>query len=165
MAAERVVERALADVGAGDLGKARRRLQSYIHASGFDGAVCLQIARISLEMKDPREAGRWYFLVSSTDADAECCVAEFIRASGGTQEQVRASLPRGLTTATPSRLPAAAAERLGALPNANRVRKAAAPEKADAGVTLIVLGCGALAVVVLGLAAFGLYALVKAVAK
>jgi len=71
------------DIAAGDLGAARRRLASYIRSVGFSAEMCERIARISVMMRDPAEAGRWYFAIDSSDPEAEGAISVFVESCGG----------------------------------------------------------------------------------
>lgn len=159
MPSDRAIKRAELDLHSGDLGSARRRLQSRIHAGGFDADICRRIARISLDMKDPIEAGRWMFLIPCSDAKELECVDDFIHCCGGTREQVLASLPRCITTLPSERWPAAAAERLAACPPAPKT-PSSFKEKVYVGRPWAGLGCAFLVIVMVLLAAFGLFTLV-----
>ena len=87
------LERAKLDEAAGDLGSARRRLASYVASTGYDPAICEQIARLCVGMHDPHEAGKWYDVSDSSDSDAESCITAFEKSCGG-PKGVLGQLPR-----------------------------------------------------------------------
>ncbi|NUQ67325.1 MAG: hypothetical protein HUU18_03460 [Phycisphaerales bacterium] len=159
MPSDRAIKRAERDLQAGDFGSARRRLLSRIHAGGFDEEVCRRIAKISMDMKDPIEAGRWLFLVPCSEPRELECINDFTRSCGELREQVLACLPRCMTTLPPDRLPAAAAARLAACPTAPKT-SSSFKEKIYVGRPWAGLGCMAAVIVIVLLAAFGLFTLI-----
>ncbi|OAB62526.1 hypothetical protein AY599_17100 [Leptolyngbya valderiana BDU 20041] len=56
------LDRARDDRQRGDLGSAKRRLASLLDSTGYDADVCRELAGVCLEMQDPIESGRWFYL-------------------------------------------------------------------------------------------------------
>ena len=114
----KVFARADREVERGDLGSAKRLLKSAAHASEFSPELCERIARVSAAMKDPVEAGRWYFLCASSDAQADALVDVFVNSCGRDARKVAAALPAKVmqrVRARPDQYPHAATrlEKLG----------------------------------------------------
>jgi hypothetical protein len=156
----RAFKRAKLDEQQGDLGSARARLRSYLSSTGYDPAVCERIARISMKMQDPVEAGRWYFLCDSADADAAPAIERFCAAAGGEPRQIYAQLPAFYRTISRERLPGAVLERLKeirALPPAD------ARTRPQSGFFdwLIPVGCMTVLTLTLLLTAVGVVAVVR----
>lgn len=107
-----VFDRVRADEEAGDLGSARKRLAAHAAAANFDPGVCEQIARLSMRMHDPVEAGRWYFLCDSPDLEASAAIDRFIATCAGNCRQTFAQLPGRSRWTSIDDVPAAAARRL-----------------------------------------------------
>lgn len=103
------VDRAREDEERGDLGSARKRLTSYA-AAHFKPEDCERVARLSMRMKDPVEAGRWYFLCDSADAESPDAVRCFLQSCGNQPRHVLSALPRGIRSRND--WPAGAAGRL-----------------------------------------------------
>ena len=92
-------ERIDADERAGDLGSARLRLESRAASTGYDAETCERIARISVRMQDPVEAGRWYFLCESSDPASQPCIDKFLARHGSRPQAILSALPRALVRA------------------------------------------------------------------
>lgn len=86
-------ERATRDEAHGDLGGARRRLMSRAIQAPFDADLFERIARLSLRMGDPAEAGRWYATIDSSDADAPRAIAAFLDRVGGSDALALSHVP------------------------------------------------------------------------
>lgn len=69
---------AFRDRDAGDLGSARLRLISYLKTEKHPEPMCELLATICLDMKDPVEAGKWFFVSNSTHEQAERCISLFV---------------------------------------------------------------------------------------
>jgi hypothetical protein len=156
----RAFKRAKLDEQQGDLGSARARLRSYLSSTGYDPAVCERIARISMKMQDPVEAGRWYFLCDSADADAAPAIERFCAAAGGEPRQIYGQLPAFYRRISRERLPGAVLERLKeirALPPAD----ARTRPPSDFFDWLIPLGCITMVALTLLFAAIGAIAMFR----
>ena len=69
---------AFRDRDAGDLGSARLRLISALKMYGHSESMCELLATICLDMKDPVEAGMWFFVSNSKHEQAEACISLFV---------------------------------------------------------------------------------------
>lgn len=90
------IRRAQADIDAGDLGSARRRLMSRAVSKGYEPGVCERVARLCVQMRDPIEAGRWYFLCESADPEAGPLVERYVEALKRDAGRILADLPSSL---------------------------------------------------------------------
>jgi hypothetical protein len=109
------LDRAQRDEAAGDLGSARRRLLSFVRNQGFDAAACEQLARLSVRMGDPEEAGRWYFVCESGDAESPAAIELFKARHGPHARQILLALPRFARYGSRANLPPRVAARLSEL--------------------------------------------------
>ncbi|MBX3316718.1 MAG: hypothetical protein KF902_07635 [Phycisphaeraceae bacterium] len=91
-----VFDRVRQDETNGDLASAKNRLCSHAVTTRFDPHICEQIARICVRMQNPTEAGRWYFLSDSGDAESSACIEKFLAAHGHRPAQILSQLPRGV---------------------------------------------------------------------
>ena len=111
-------QRADEDIRRGDFGSARRRLSSAARSLKYSPESCERVARLSVRMNDPVEAGRWYFLCASSDAQADALVDVFVNSCGRDARKVAAALPAKVmqrVRARPDQYPHAATrlEKLG----------------------------------------------------
>jgi hypothetical protein len=106
------VERADADLERGDYGMARERLASYLNSKGYDAELLQRLGRLSYEMRDLAQAGRYWLASAGGGDDVEKAVAAFIRRSGNDPTSVAAQLPRVVREASPDSLPPIPKERL-----------------------------------------------------
>ena len=139
------LSRAKQDEKAGDFGAARRRLQSVIGSNGYNAEVCEAIARLSVQMGDPCEAGRWYFLCDSEDSDAQEFIDRFLAQCGNNAEQVASQLPR-LKRATKrleklAAFPAAVKHRIDAIGISAAPQRPRSRRGSKASGRLVGLGC------------------------
>ena len=158
------LSRAKQDEEAGDLGAARRRLQSVIGSSGYNAGVCEAIARLSLQMGDPLEAGRWYFLCDSDDPGAQECIDRFAAQCGNNADQIVSQLPR-LRRATKqleklAAFPAAVKHRIDAIGISPAPQRPRSRGGSKAGGGLMGLGCLLLLIVGVVCAAVGMATIV-----
>jgi hypothetical protein len=109
------LDRAQRDEAAGDLGSARRRLLSFVRNQGFDAAACEQVARLSMRMGDPEEAGRWYFVCESSDPESQAAIERFRARHGPHARQLLLALPRFARYGSRATLPPQVAARLSEL--------------------------------------------------
>ncbi len=87
--------RVQADIDAGDLVMARRRLVSWIGNEGPDDEVAIRIGSLSLQLGNQVNAGRWWFLTSATGAEVDDAVRAFVEWAG-TPYWVPCHLPKPL---------------------------------------------------------------------
>lgn len=90
-----VFDRVQQDEANGDLASAKNRLCSHALSTRFEPSVCEQIARICVRMQNPIEAGRWYFLSESTDAESAPSIEVFRATHRGAPRQIISQLPQG----------------------------------------------------------------------
>jgi hypothetical protein len=159
------LERAERDAQQGDLGSARRRLCSYVASVGYSGAVCEKLARLSIRMNDPVEAGRWYFLCDSADIEAPPAIERFRRACGTHPRQIYGQLPARLRDISLEGLPAAARERIAALGTARRNPVGAPSAGQRLANTALYTGCTALFILAVISALVGVVAIIDWVAR
>ena len=88
------IERAEDDLQQGDYGLARQRLTSYLSNQGYNADVLARIGRISYDMHDLFQAGRYWLLSSAEGDDVEDAVAQFVRNSGDEPRSIVSQLPR-----------------------------------------------------------------------
>jgi hypothetical protein len=110
------LERAQFDVQQGDLGSARMRLRSFISTARYSAEVCEMLARISRQMSDPVEAGRWYFLCDSADEEAAACIELFLHSCRDDARRIATRIPARVRSTPAEQFPEAVRERLSALP-------------------------------------------------
>jgi len=88
------VTRAEEDIRRGDLGAARQRLASYLGTRGYDPELLDRIGRISHDMRDIAQAGRYWFLATASGPDIERAIAAFLRNAGHDPAIIASQLPR-----------------------------------------------------------------------
>ncbi len=108
------IDRANFDERAGDLGSARRRLTSLASSIDYDPRLCERIARLCVKMCDPVEAGRWYFLSDSSDAESPACISKFLEQFNRHPKQAILQIPTNLRLESVDRYPPVVGERLRA---------------------------------------------------
>lgn len=154
------IDRAERDERAGDFGSAKRRMQSYLATVGYSPEICERLARLSLRMGDPAEAGRWYFLADSTDPEAAPSIERFTTECSHNGRHILSRLPAKTRLDALDRYPAAVRSRfehfglrrvpsdLHEVPRTWRTRLAevGCAAFALAFVVLVALGAGYLAV-------------------
>ncbi|MCO6437443.1 MAG: hypothetical protein J5J06_10180 [Phycisphaerae bacterium] len=109
---ETVFDRVEHDVRRGDFGSARRRLGSYLATCGYDPAVLRRLGEISLEMKDPLEAGRYWLLSDVEGDEAERTIEAFVHSAGPDPRTIAAQLPRTCYLESVEKFPPKAQERI-----------------------------------------------------
>lgn len=77
----------------GDYASARRRLLSFA-SSCHEEALYLEIARLSVAMRDPVEAGKWFLLCDCHDPEADACIERFVAHQRGRVTNVVHRLPK-----------------------------------------------------------------------
>lgn len=73
-----VFKRAAEDEAHGDLGSARDRLAASAAGTGFPAETCEAVARLSVRMHDPIQAGRWFLLTACDDEEALKAIEFFL---------------------------------------------------------------------------------------
>jgi hypothetical protein len=156
-------KRAQADIAAGDLGSARRRLESAL-SQHFDPDACELLARVCADMQDPSVAGRWYFLIDSQDPRAASCIDAFVRSTGSDGASIHHHLP---SIARSGRNIAAAERRIVAM--GGRPFSPRGKDHADSAAewrdTALGYGCLAGTLALLALALVGLVTVVRWLAR
>ena len=115
------------DIRSGDFGMAKKRLCSYVMCTGYDPDVCSRIGDICVEMKDLREAGRWYFIGSRSTPVIESLVDRFTQDYRGTYSNVLKHLPMSAKRVRLHDYPDFVQERIKRIPRYNlKVREIAA---------------------------------------
>lgn len=89
-----VFARAQADIDRGDLGSARRRLASTVGSVGYNPEVLAKVADLSMQMRDPVQAGRYWLLTPTTGAEVEAAIEAFALACHHDARQMASELPR-----------------------------------------------------------------------
>ncbi len=91
-----VFKRAAEDEAKGDLGSARDRLAASAAGTGFPPETCEAVARLSVRMHDPMEAGRWFLLTACDDDEARKAIDFFLDSHNRQPKLVIDRLPKGL---------------------------------------------------------------------
>lgn len=159
------IERAQADVDRGDLGSARRRLGSFIGSTRYNPEVLARAAEISMQMRDPVQAGRYWLLTPTTGQPVEAVIEAFARACHHDARMMAAELPRFPRRFKMTEYPDVVRKRLarygidevftGQDPELARVPKTGWKQKAK------VLGCLVVGVGFVALVFFGVRALAR----
>ncbi|CAG0952092.1 hypothetical protein ANRL2_00172 [Anaerolineae bacterium] len=85
-------------------------------------AWCERIARICVKMSDPTEAGRWYLLADSSDAESQPCIDRFLSRFGRQPNQAMSQFPMSLRFEKLTDYPPTVASRLQAIGNRGQPR-------------------------------------------
>jgi hypothetical protein len=72
----------------------RRRLASFIGAEGYKPDLLARVARLSIELKEPAQAGRYWFLSDASGADVDAAVETFVQSCQGLPRLIASELPR-----------------------------------------------------------------------
>jgi hypothetical protein len=88
------LDRAEQDIERGDYGLARQRLTSYLSTGGYDADVMAKIGRISHDMRDLFQAGRFWLLSLAEGSEVEEAVANFVEQAGSEPRAIVGQLPR-----------------------------------------------------------------------
>lgn len=125
------LERAEQDLERGDYGLARQRLTSYLSTTGYDADVLARIGRISYDMHDLFQAGR-YWLLSSAEGDVvEQTITTFAKHAGSAPRAVVGQLPRTTRLANLEGYPEPVQERLRRLGLDEAIVRAGRREEAN----------------------------------
>ena len=154
------IERAEDDLQQGDYGLARQRLTSYLSNQGYNADVLARIGRISYDMHDLFQAGRYWLLSSAEGDEVEDAVAQFVRNAGRDSRAVAGQLPRAARLSRLEDYPEVVQQRLRRLNLVEAVVIPASegtgdrttwPERAQlAGCLLVVVALGAIFLIGLG---------------
>lgn len=107
------LDRAEQDERQGDLGSSRVRLISLTITSPYNPELYERIARLCCRMGDRTEAGRWYLLCDSADAEAAACIERFVTRHRGEMAAVLSAMPTSMLAKLGSGpLPAGVSRRL-----------------------------------------------------
>ncbi len=106
------LERAEQDLKRGDYGLARQRLTSNLSAEGYNPDVMARIGRISYDMRDLYQAGRFWLLPSAEGSEVEEAVANFVEQAGSEPRAIVGQLPRVSRLASLDDCPPLVQERL-----------------------------------------------------
>jgi hypothetical protein len=106
------IERAEQDVERGDYGLARVRLADYLNSKGYDAGILDRLGRISYEMHDLSQAGRYWLASTAEGPHVEDTVAAFVGRTGTDPRVTVSRLPRVVREAPMSALPSIAKDRL-----------------------------------------------------
>lgn len=89
-----VIGRAQADIAAGELWRARDRLNGSWKNSPTNFEVVEVLGEVYMRMGDLPAAGRWWYLSAVDDERHDAARAAYEARHGGRAEQIRAGLPR-----------------------------------------------------------------------
>jgi hypothetical protein len=121
-------ERIQLDLSRGDIGSARTRLISAFVNSPYNPALAEEIARLSVQMHNPVEAGRWYFCCDSQDEHSAALIQLFASKHSSGPKQLLSQLPVKVRTTPPDQLPTAVRQRMNDL---GKQVAASPPEDSD----------------------------------
>jgi Family of unknown function (DUF6584) len=109
------IEKAKEDVKRGDHWLARQRLDSYLQTTGYDMDVVAELGRISLEMHNAFDAGRYWLTSAETGEDIDGAINLFLRHAGKDRVQAVKHLPKAVRLETLASYPKVAQDRLRTL--------------------------------------------------
>jgi hypothetical protein len=75
------LERAEADIIAGNYGLARMRLESYVSSEGYDAALLSRIGQICYDMHDPFNAGRMWVVSPAQGEHVDRAIDFFLKSA------------------------------------------------------------------------------------
>lgn len=87
------LEQADSDISHGDLGSARRRLESLLNTLGYEPELMARIGQICFKMQDPYFAGQMWLLSGAEGDDVERAVDHFVCRAGPDPANVAHNLP------------------------------------------------------------------------
>jgi hypothetical protein len=99
------LERAEADIASGDYGRARRRLESYVMAKGYDPELMTRLGQISYDMHDLFNAGRHWLLSTAQGVDVDRAIRAFLKLAGPHPHQIAMQVLRAARLPTISDYP------------------------------------------------------------
>ena len=106
------LERAEEDIKRGDYGLARQRLTSYMHTKGYDPELLAKIGRLSFDMGDLFQAGRYWFLSPAESKEAQEAIERFIKQAASDPTRIVGQLPRAALLTKIDDYPPIVAERI-----------------------------------------------------
>jgi hypothetical protein len=109
------IERAKMDLERDDFGAARRRLASCLHTRGYDTPLLEELGRISHNMRDPYQAGRYWLASSAVGEEVERAIRAFAQHLGRDPQHMFSQLPPAVRLTPFEKLHPAAQERLRGL--------------------------------------------------
>jgi hypothetical protein len=72
----------------------RRRLASFIGAEGYKPDLLARIGRLSLELKEPAQAGRYWLLSDAEGPEVDAAIEAFAQSCRGSPRLMVSELPR-----------------------------------------------------------------------
>jgi len=150
-------ERIQLDLSRNDLGSARTRLVSAFVNSPYNPALAEEIARLSLQMHNPVEAGRWYFCCDSQDEQSAALIQLFSSKTSSGPKQLLSQLPPKLRTTPLDQLPDAVRQRMNDLGSQIAASPSEDPDKPDWLFRFFGIGCllGTLLIIVAAVIGLG----------
>lgn len=82
------------ETGRVDPAATRRRLASFISAEAYKPDLLARVARLSIELKEPVQAGRYWLLSDSTGEDVDAAIEAFAASCQRTPRLMASELPR-----------------------------------------------------------------------
>ena len=149
-------ERIQLDLSRGDIGSARTRLISAFVNSPYNPALAEEIARLSVQMHNPAEAGRWYFCCDSQDEQSAALIQLFTSKHSSGPQQVLSQLPLKVRDAPPDQLPIAVRQRMNDLGNQVAASTSEDSNKPDWLLRSFGIGCLLGTILIIGAAIVGL---------
>ncbi|MGZ6142464.1 MAG: DUF6584 family protein [Myxococcales bacterium] len=72
----------------------RRRLAAFVGAEGYKPELLARVARLSIELKEPVQAGRYWLLSDATGPDVDAAIEAFVESCQRTPRLMVSELPR-----------------------------------------------------------------------
>lgn len=157
-------ERIQLDLSRNDYGSARTRLVSAFVNSSYNPALPEEIARLSLQMHNPVEAGRWYFCCDSQDEQSAALIQLFTSKHASGPRQILSQVPVRLRSTPGSQLPERVRHRLAALGHRDidaLAHSAVQENKKDWFAGAVTLGCAAVLLLIVTFTIVGIVASVR----
>ena len=108
------LDRAEKDIQCGDFALARQRMENYLNCHGYDEALLVRLAEISMQMHDPFSAGKYWFVSGEQGELVDSAVETFLVRAGVSNEQILAHLPSAVRRMKFEQLPSVAQKRMAA---------------------------------------------------
>jgi hypothetical protein len=108
-------ERIEADLARGDFARARMRLNSHLSSKGYNEELLTWAGRISFDMHDPIQAGRYWLVTGAAEERVEQAINGFARECALNPDVMVSQLPRWMRFKSLSEYPPAVQRRLQAL--------------------------------------------------
>jgi len=106
-------ERVQQDLARGDFGLARMRLLSQLQQQGYSADLLARIGRISLDMHDLANAGRYWLLSNAQGPEVDAAIQVFADRCGGIAGNMVSQLPQALRQKPMASYAVEVQERLG----------------------------------------------------